>query len=248
MVATAGTTPAATTAASLVVKDLQVSYGGVIALRPLSFEVPVGTVMAVLGPNGAGKTTLANALSGIVTAQTGSVTLDGQDLTGMPVERRVRAGLGHLPDSRAIFGSLTVADNLRMAFHREGTRARTLTQQVYETFPVLKERQRIQARKLSGGEQQMLGFARLLVAPPKLLIVDELSHGLAPGIVARLFSALADLKGRCTMVVIEQFVSNCVRVADEVMVLSHGDVKYRGPANSFTRDLAAKFYSLNEEA
>jgi branched-chain amino acid transport system ATP-binding protein len=247
---TAAAAPGTATAPapSLVVRDLEVSYGGVVALRPLSFEVSAGTVMAVLGPNGAGKTTLANALSGLVTAQRGSVRLDGDELTGMPVEQRVRTGLGHLPDSRAIFGSLTVAENLRMAFHRRGRQqARELTQAVYDAFPVLLQRRRIQARRLSGGEQQILGFSRLLVAPPRLLIVDELSHGLAPGIVANLFQALASLKGRCTMVVIEQFVANCVSIADEVMVLSHGEVKHQGTAGTFTTELAAELYSLNEQ-
>jgi branched-chain amino acid transport system ATP-binding protein len=246
--ATASSTEAGP-APALVVRDLAVSYGGVVALRPVSFEVAAGTVLAVLGPNGAGKTTLANALSGLVTTQSGSVQLGGRELAGLPVEQRVRGGLGHLPDSRAIFGSLSVAENLKMAFHREGSRkTRELTDAVFEVFPVLRERRRIQARRLSGGEQQMLGFARLLVLPPQLLIVDELSHGLAPGIVANLFKALGSLKGRCTMLVIEQFVTNCVSIADEVMVLSHGEIRHRGPASAFTMELAAELYSLNEGA
>jgi branched-chain amino acid transport system ATP-binding protein len=234
-------------AAGLVVEDLTVLYGSVVALRPLSFEVEAGTVLAVLGPNGAGKTSMANALSGLVPSRAKSVRLGDQELAGMPTEQRVRLGLGQLPDSRAIFGSLSVAENLRMAFHREGRQARSYIQAAYDQFPVLYQRQRIAARRLSGGEQQMLAFARLMVHPPRLLIVDELSHGLAPGIVAHLFEALSALKGRCTMLVIEQFIAQGIRIADDVMVLSHGDVKHRGPASEFTTEMAAELYSLNEQ-
>jgi branched-chain amino acid transport system ATP-binding protein len=238
--------PASSTGpARLEVVDLSVQYGGVTALRPMSLALEPGTVLAVLGPNGAGKTSLANALSGVVPSAALHVKLDGVEIRGLPSHRRARLGIGHLPDTRAIFPSLSVAENLRMGFHRRRGSIRSDIDATYELFPHLARRRRLAAGNLSGGEQQMLAFARLMVAPPRLLIVDELSHGLAPGIVANLFEFLDQLKGSCSMIVIEQFVSRAVTLADEVLVLSHGDVRYSGPASSFSTELAAEIYNLN---
>jgi ABC-type branched-subunit amino acid transport system ATPase component len=236
--------------ARLEVVDISVQYGDVTALRPLSVTVEPGTVLAVLGPNGAGKTSLANALSGVIPSSATSVKLGDLEVSGLAAYRRARLGIGQLPDSRAIFPSLTVLENLRMGFHRRGKRVRKDIDTVFELLPQLGRRRRIPAGRLSGGEQQMLGCARLLVAPPRLLIVDELSHGLAPGIVASLFESLEQLKGNTTMIVIEQFVTRAVALADNVLVLSHGDAKHLGPADEFTPELAAVFYSLHgdEEA
>lgn len=234
--------------ARLVVSDLEVRYGRVTALRPLSLELPPGSVLAVLGPNGAGKTSLANALSGLVESSASSLAIDGEEFAPFSAERRARLGIGHLPDSRAIFPSLSVAENLRMFFHRqERPHRRASVAAAYELFPALARRKGVAARKLSGGEQQMLSFARLIVAPPRLLIVDELSHGLAPGIVSQLFEGLGQLKGSCSMIVIEQFVSRAVALADSVLVLSHGDVQHQGPASSFTDEMASALYSLHVE-
>jgi branched-chain amino acid transport system ATP-binding protein len=230
--------------ARLQATEISVQYGDVTALRPLSLTIEPGTVLAVLGPNGAGKTSLANALSGVIASSAESVTMDGAEIGGMPAYRRARLGIGHLPDSRAIFPSLTVAENLKMGFHRRRKTMRQDTEAAYELFPHLGRRKRLVAGKLSGGEQQMLAFARLMVAPPRLLLVDELSHGLAPGVVASLFESLSRLKGNCSMVVVEQFVTRAVALADTVLVLSHGDVKHLGPATAFSADLAAEFYSL----
>jgi ABC-type branched-subunit amino acid transport system ATPase component len=233
-------------AASLEVDELEVSYGKVVALRPLTFHVDAGTVLAVIGPNGAGKTSLANALIGIIPSHSKSLKFGGREITKLSTYQRARLGMGHVPDSRAIFPSLTVAENLRMGFHLSGSKAKEQIEQAYEAFPSLAKRKRVAARKLSGGEQQMLSLARLLIAPPRLLIVDELSHGLAPGIVAMLFQTLEGLKGRCSMIIIEQFVSRAVDVADWVVVLSHGELRHSGPAATFTPERAAELYSLHE--
>jgi branched-chain amino acid transport system ATP-binding protein len=230
--------------ARLEVADLTVQYSEVTALHPLSVRVESGTALAVLGPNGAGKTSFANALSGVVASSATSVKLEGQEIRGLPVHKRARLGIGHLPDTRAIFPSLTVDENLRMGFHRRGSTIRRDIEAAYELFPQLGRRKGLASGKLSGGEQQMLALARLLVAPPRLLIVDELSHGLAPGVVANLFESMQRLKGRCTLVVVEQFVTRAVALADTVLVLSHGEVKHHGPATSFSADLAAEHYSL----
>jgi branched-chain amino acid transport system ATP-binding protein len=231
-------------AAGLEVQDLSVSYGDVTALRPLSVVVQAGTALAVLGPNGAGKTSFANALSGVVGSDAHAVRLDGVDIRGVSAYSRARLGIGQLPDSRAIFPSLTVEENLRMGFHRRRASLRKDIDAAYALFPYLGRRKGLIAGKLSGGEQQMLALARLMVAPPRLLIVDELSHGLAPGVVANLFESMQRLKGTCTMIVVEQFVTRAVALADTVMVLSHGDVRHVGPAAEFTAELAADLYSL----
>jgi branched-chain amino acid transport system ATP-binding protein len=230
--------------ARLDVSGLEVRYGHVTALRSVSFSLQPGTVLALLGPNGAGKSSLANALSGIVRAAAGDVELDGQSIVKMSTHGRVHLGIGHLPDARAIFPSLTVAENLRMFFQDSSSAARRQIESAYERFPQLAARKRLAARKLSGGEQQMLAFSRLIVAPPRLLIVDELSHGLAPGIVASLFESLEQLRGVCSMIIVEQFVSRAVRLADSVLVLSHGEVQHYGAASTFTAEMAVELYGL----
>jgi branched-chain amino acid transport system ATP-binding protein len=224
---------------------LEVRYGHVTALRSVSFSLEPGTVLALLGPNGAGKSSLANAISGVVRTAAGTVELDGRSIARVPSHGRARLGIGHLPDSRAIFPSLTVAENLRMFFHGSHASIRRDIETAYELFPQLAQRKRLAARKLSGGEQQMLAFSRLIVAPPRLLIVDELSHGLAPGIVASLFESLAKLRGACSIIIVEQFVSRAVGLADSVLVLSHGEIQHYGSADSFTSEMAAELYGLD---
>jgi branched-chain amino acid transport system ATP-binding protein len=234
--------------ARLDVSGLEVRYGQVAALRSVSFSVEPGTVLALLGPNGAGKSSLANALSGVVRGAAGTIELDGQAIGTMPTHGRVRLGVGHLTDSRAIFPSLTVAENLRMFFQGSRSSVRRDIETAYELFPQLAQRKRLAAQKLSGGEQQMLAFSRLIVAPPRLLIVDELSHGLAPGIVASLFESLERLRGACSIIVIEQFVTRAVGLADSVLVLSHGEIQHHGPAETFTSEMASELYGLEADA
>jgi branched-chain amino acid transport system ATP-binding protein len=244
----AAAAPTGPSAARLDVDGLGVRYGHVTALQSVSFSVEPGTVLALLGPNGAGKSSLANTLSGVVRPAAGSITLDGRSIDGLSSHARVRLGIGHLPDSRAIFPSLTVAENLRMFFRGSRLAVRNNVETAYQMFPQLAQRKRLPARKLSGGEQQMLAFSRLIVAPPRLLIVDELSHGLAPGIVAKLFASLNSLRGVCSMLVVEQFVTRAVQLADTVLVLSHGEVQHYGPAKSFTPEMAAQLYGLHAAA
>lgn len=225
--------------------DLSVQYGEVTALRPLSVALEPGVALAVLGPNGAGKTSFANALSGVIQGSTTSLILDQTDIRAMPSHVRARLGIGHLPDSRAIFPSLSVDENLKMGFHRSPGSTRRNIDAACELFPNLERRKKVAAGKLSGGEQQILALARLMVTPPRLLIVDELSHGLAPGVVANLFASLEALKGTCTMIVVEQYVSRALALADEVLILSHGEVLHHGPAAEVSPERAAEFYSLH---
>jgi branched-chain amino acid transport system ATP-binding protein len=226
------------------VVDLSVQYGEVTALRPVSVTIEAGSVLAVLGPNGAGKTSFANALSGVITSDATALEIDGEDYSRLPSHARARLGIGHLPDARAIFPSLTVEENLKMGLHTDRANLRSDIGAAYELFPNLSRRRKVAAGKLSGGEQQMLALARLLVRPPRVLIADELSHGLAPGVVANLFKLLRGLKGSSTIVIVEQFVTRALALADTVLVLSHGDVMHHGPAATFSADQAAEFYSL----
>jgi branched-chain amino acid transport system ATP-binding protein len=237
----AGTGPAA-----LGVEQLRVSYAGAEALRGVSFMVEPGQVVAVLGPNGAGKSTLAYALAGLVTPAGGRVTLDGAAVDRLRTDQRARLGIGFVPDFRAIYPSLTVIENLRMAFHRAGTRRRVDAQvaAAFDRFPLLRDRVRLPAGKLSGGEQQMLALSPIVVNPPRLVIVDELSHGLAPGVVRDLVGTLAALRGRSTVLVIEQYVTQALAMSDSVIVLSRGRIAHTGRSAELTTGAIEEIYSL----
>jgi branched-chain amino acid transport system ATP-binding protein len=233
-------------AANFHVDGLRVAYGKIVAVPDLTFTVPAGGVLAILGPNGAGKTTTANALAGLIPSTARSVKIGDMDIKDLSADRRVLAGLGHLPDQRAVFPSLTVIDNLRMAFTLESSsaRIREKIQEAYERFPSLERRRNIAAGQLSGGEQQMLAAARLVVDPPRVLMLDEPSHGLAPLIVSSIFEAFRRVRGKTTILIIEQFVSRALELADDVIVLSHGTLIHQGPARDLTPEMAADLYRL----
>jgi branched-chain amino acid transport system ATP-binding protein len=232
--------------AALSVEDLHVAYAGAEALRSVSFSVEPGQIVAVLGANGAGKSTLASALAGLVTPVTGHITLDGVAIDRLRADQRARLGIGFVPDFRAIYPSLSVAENLRMAFHRAGTRRRidAHVAAAYELFPRLRERRKLPAGTLSGGEQQMLALSPVIVNPPRLVMVDELSHGLAPGVVRELVGTLAALRGRSTVLVIEQYVTQALAMSDSVIVLSRGRIAYTGRSAELTTDAIELIYSL----
>jgi ABC-type branched-subunit amino acid transport system ATPase component len=232
--------------AGLGVAGLTVGYDGAPVLTDISLEVPAGATVAVLGPNGAGKTTLARVLSGMVSPWAGRLHFAGHDVTGWSTTRLARAGLMHIPDSRAIYPSLSVRDNLRMAFQRVGDRGRVdeLADIACQLFPLLHSRSKVAAGSCSGGEQQMLALACSLVAPPRLLLVDELSHGLAPIVVQRIFELLESMHGRTTVVVVEQFAERALAVADWVAVLNRGRLVHQGPARDLSLDRLAELYRL----
>jgi branched-chain amino acid transport system ATP-binding protein len=208
------------------------SYGPFRALFGVSLEVGEGEAVALLGTNGAGKTTVARVCTGLITPTQGHVRFDGQDLTGRRAYEFARSGVSHAPEGRSVFASLTVEENLTLAFRevvgRAGTRASLDT--AYELFPRLSERRRQLAGSLSGGEQRMLALARVLVHPPRLLVVDELSLGLAPIIIDDVYRNLAQLREKgVALVVVEQQVEHALELADRVVVLSRGEVSYDGP-------------------
>ena len=217
----------------LVVDSLDVFYGRVQALRSVSLEVKPGEMVALLGPNGAGKTSTLRAVSGLVPTSAGSILFDDNDLTGLPAHKIVGAGVAHLPEGRDLFPTLTVEENLRFGYYSRRKEAGydERVDYVMEVFPRLRERRSQAAGTLSGGEQQMLGAARALMSSPRLLMIDELSLGLAPLIVADLFAVLHDVNDAGTgILIVEQFVHLALQHTDRAYVLAKGEVVLEGPS------------------
>lgn len=216
----------------LEVDHVDAAYGPFRALFDVSFSIGEGEAIALLGTNGAGKTTVARVCTGLVTPTAGRVVFDGTDMTGRKAYEYARAGVNHAPEGRSVFASLTVEENLTLAFRevvgRAGTRASL--DEAYALFPRLDERRKQLAGSLSGGEQRMLALARVLVHPPRLLVVDELSLGLAPIIIDDVYRNLAQLREKgVALLVVEQQVEHALDLADRVVVLSRGEVSYDGP-------------------
>jgi branched-chain amino acid transport system ATP-binding protein len=210
---------------------VEAGYGPFRALFGISFSVAPGEVVALLGSNGAGKTTVARVCTGLVQPTRGQVRFDGRDVTHRKPFELARLGIGHAPEGRSVFASLSVEENLTLAFHQAFGRAgvtRALAD-AYDLFPRLGERRAQLAGSLSGGEQRMLALARVLVDPPRFLVVDELSLGLAPIVVDDVYRNLARAKEKGTaLLVVEQNVEHALALADRVVVLTHGEVAYDG--------------------
>ena len=238
--------------ALLEVNDLHVTYGGVTAVRELSLSLPPGHLMAVLGANGAGKTSTLRALTGLVPAAAGTVVFDGADVTGATPERLAHLGIAHVPAGRGIFGTLSVADNLRLGLYGasadRSAAGRQRLADLLETFPVLAEKRSQPACQLSGGQQQQLAIARALVQAPRLLLLDEMSMGLSPKIVTELFGIVAGLRDRGTAIImVEQFVGQALKVSDSVLVLEQGRVVAAGrPGDLSGDDVAAAYLGGNQ--
>jgi branched-chain amino acid transport system ATP-binding protein len=209
-------------------KNVESRYGRFVALKNISLIVPKESVVALLGPNGVGKSTLLRTVSGMMAPWSGEITFDGVRIDNKRDHEIARLGLEHIPEGRGIFPTLTVRENLQMAAYTtdgmNGARAR-----VNELFPVLKERGNQVAGTLSGGEQQMLSLARSIITQPKLLMVDELSLGLAPRLVSQLFDTLEKIKrDGTTILLVEQYVRYALRLADIVVILHKGHVAFIG--------------------
>jgi len=215
-------------------RGLDVAYGSLQVLFGVDFDVRRGEVVALLGTNGAGKSTLVRALSGLAPLRRGAVTFDGRDVTHASPEHLARLGIAHAPGGRGVYPGLTVAENLRLAmwtFRADRQRCEEATERVFELFPILRERATQPAGLLSGGQQQMLTLAQALAPDPQLLIIDELSLGLAPTVVEHLLDVVSHLKGGgLTTILVEQSVTVALHVASRAVFLEKGTVRFSGPA------------------
>jgi len=216
------------TEAMLSVKGLDVAYGGIAAVRNLSFEVGRGEIVGLIGPNGAGKSTTLNAIMGLVTPRAGEIELAGASIVGRKPEDVARSGIALVPEGRRIFADLTVEENLRLGYaaRRSGESTDADTEGVFELFPIVKEFRSRQAGALSGGQQQQLAIARALVAGPDVLLLDEPSLGLSPTVVDVVFDALARVRDRgITVLLVEQRAQRTVALADRSYVVANGELR-----------------------
>ena len=223
---------ASETAPLLELRDVQAGYGPFRALFGVSLSVHEGSVLTLLGSNGAGKTTVARVCSGLIKPTAGKLFFDGEDVTGQRPYRLARKGIVQAPEGRSVFASLTVEENLLLPLRRTLGRSglRGGLARAYEMFPPLSRRRRQLAGTLSGGEQRMLALARVLAKPPRLLVCDELSLGLAPIVVDEVYKTLAAIReAGTTLLIVEQHVAHALGIADEVAVLVKGQVTYDGP-------------------
>ena len=223
--------------------DVSASYGPFRALFDVSLAVPAGKAVALLGSNGAGKTTIARVSSGLLKPTSGRLCFEGEDVTGRRAFQVARLGIMHAPEGRSVFASLSVEENLALGFRREVGRAGVpaALEKAFELFPRLGGRRRQVAGTLSGGEQRMLALARVLVRPPKLLICDELSLGLAPIVVEEVYRVLRSIRDAgAALLVVEQHVRHALDLADEVVVLTKGEVVLRGAAADLREELGAR--------
>ncbi|MEO7430198.1 MAG: ABC transporter ATP-binding protein [Acidimicrobiales bacterium] len=217
------------TAPGIELVGVRAAYGRIDVLRGVDLVVPAGSVFALLGPNGAGKSTTLRVISGRMRPSAGCVHIAGVHVNGTPPARLARAGLCSVPEGRGIFPNLTVSDNLRMATFRGGVTFDDVRDVAFDRFPVLGERCAQLAGTLSGGEQQMLALARALSTDPSVLLLDEISMGLAPLIVAQLYEAVARLADEgLTILIVEQFARVALPVADFAGIMTHGRIQVVG--------------------
>jgi branched-chain amino acid transport system ATP-binding protein len=226
----------------LELSGVRAGYRGVEALHGIDLTVPGGSLVALLGPNGAGKTTTLRVISGLVTPTAGNLRLEGHDLTGASTVALSRAGVCLIPEGRGIFPNLTVRENLLMDTYASGRPIREVEEIAYERFPRLGERRQQVAGTMSGGEQQMLALSRALSSDPALLLLDELSMGLAPLVVEELFAVVHELTATgVTILVVEQFANVVLDVADHVAVMAQGTVRVQGRPDDVRDALSAAY-------
>jgi len=216
----------------LELRGLHAGYGRIEVLRDVDIRVPAGSVVALLGPNGAGKTTTLNAIAGTIPITRGDLQLQGRSIRRLSAYERARRGVILVPEGRGVFPSLSVKENLELVVRGSGCDARTRDErldEVLQVFPRLRERLAQRAGTMSGGEQQMLALSRAFLTDPKVLLMDEISMGLAPQLVEDLFEAVQTLRARgATIVLVEQFLTYALRFADVCYVLNKGRVSFVG--------------------
>ncbi len=222
----------------LEVEHLGTYYGGICALHDVSLAVSRGALVALVGANGAGKTTLLHTISGVLQAAEGRVVFDGQEITHLRAEKRVRLGISQVPEGRQVFGPLSVEDNLMLgAYTRTLAEARQTLEEIWSRFPDLAGRRGQKAWTLSGGEQQLLAIGRALMARPRLLLLDEPGMGLAPQLSAGIFRIIVELvRAGTTVLLVEQNANAALAVADFAYVLETGRTVISGPGAELLRD------------
>lgn len=219
---------------SLNISDLVVNRAGLPIVRGVGLEAKSGEISVLLGANGAGKTTLLESISGIIPAAGGQIELDGAALNKLRPGMRARAGISHVEQGRTIFPEMTTEENLKVALHRDAT-----LEEAYSLFPELMQRRDIRCGMLSGGEQQMVVIARSLLTRPKVIMIDEMSSGLAPVIVSRLMTAVRKLADAgMAVLLVEQFATLALAIGDRAYVLRRGRMVYDGACDALARDPA----------
>ena len=235
--------------AMLEIKDLEVYYGMIQAIKGISFEVNEGEVIALIGANGAGKTTILHTISGLIAPKKGSITFEGQEITKIPAHKIVENGLAQVPEGRRVFPSLSVLQNLKLgAYTRKDKKEIDDTlKMIYERFPRLEERKNQPAGTLSGGEQQMLAMGRALMSKPRIILMDEPSMGLSPIFVNEIFDIIKQVSASgTTVLLVEQNAKKALSIADRGYVLETGKIVKEGQASDLLNDEAVKKAYLGE--
>ncbi len=225
--------------AMLEVRDLNVYFGVIQAIKNISFDVDAGEVVALIGANGAGKTTTLHTVTGLLPAASGKITLDGKDLGKVPAHKIVSMGMAHVPEGRRVFAALSVYDNLKMGAYtrKDKKEIEDSLEMVFEAFPRLKERRNQVAGTLSGGEQQMLAMGRALMSKPRIILMDEPSMGLSPLYVTEIFEIIKKIKSEgTTVLLVEQNANMALQVADRAYVLETGRIIMDGKASDLMND------------
>ena len=235
--------------AMLEVKDLNVYYGMIHAIKGVSFHVNEGEIIALIGANGAGKTTILHTVTGLLTPKSGQVIFEGNDITKVPAHKIVELGMAHVPEGRRVFAQLSVYQNLKMGAYTRSDKneIEETLEMVYRRFPRLEERKNQMAGTLSGGEQQMLAMGRALMSKPRIILMDEPSMGLSPILVNEIFDIIQSVSaGGTTVLLVEQNAKKALSIADRAYVLETGQVSLDGNAQDLLNDDSIKKAYLGE--
>ena len=235
--------------AMLEIKDIEVYYGMIQAIKGISFEVNEGEVIALIGANGAGKTTTLHTITGLLSPKKGSLIFEGKDITKVPAHKIVSLGIAHVPEGRRVFAELTVYENLKMGAYtrKDKDEIEKTLEMVYKRFPRLEERKNQLAGTLSGGEQQMLAMGHALMSHPKIIVMDEPSMGLSPILVNEIFDIIQEVsKGGTTVLLVEQNAKKALSIADRAYVLETGRIVLEGDAKVLMNDDSIKKAYLGE--
>lgn len=235
--------------AMLEIKDLEVFYGVIRAIKGISFEVNQGEVIALIGANGAGKTTILHTITGLIPAKSGSILFEGKELTKTPPHKIVSMGMAHVPEGRRVFQQLSVFENLKLGAYTRKNKAEInkSLEMVYSRFPRLEERKNQTAGTLSGGEQQMLAMGRALMSNPRIILMDEPSMGLSPLLVSEIFDIIKVIsEGGTTVLLVEQNAKKALSIADRAYVLETGNISLTGKASDLIQNESVQKAYLGE--